>query len=163
MTFLRLNITDKNLGFMLMRWYDIMSLGNEPACDVDTTPIFLKPANEVAERLCFYRCLSIILLGGIHMWPLPMMHWTSLYRPTPLYGPQLCPHPVQDPGPSPPASDIWWSRLDICSNLCTWRPHCTSPQPVMASSGWLRTVGERAVRILLECFLVYILFRLSFF
>ena len=47
-----------------MRWYDIMSLGNEPACDVDTTPIFLKPANEVAERLCFYRCLSIILLGG---------------------------------------------------------------------------------------------------
>ena len=24
-------------------------------------------------------------LGGVPMWPLPMMHWTSLYRTTPLY------------------------------------------------------------------------------
>ena len=63
----------------------------------------------------------------LSMWPLPMINWTSLYR-TPS---------VQDLGPPPvqgstscslctPASDIWWPRLYICSNLFTWGTHCTA-------------------------------------
>ena len=36
--------------------------------------LFLSPTNEVAGRWCFHWCLSA---GGL-MWPLPVMHWTSL-------------------------------------------------------------------------------------
>ena len=57
---------------------------------------FLPPANKVAGGLCFHLCLSVTLstvsvgVGGgarrvvVPMWPLPMMHWTSLYSPLPL-------------------------------------------------------------------------------
>ena len=55
--------------------------------------------------------------GGVPKCPLPMMHWTSLYRP-----------PVQGPG-SYPASDIWWPRLETCSNLFTSGSHHTAPPP----------------------------------
>ena len=53
-----------------------------------------------------------------------------------------------------PASDIWWPRLETCSNWFTWGPHCTGP-PTSADIWWLVTaVGKQAVRILLQCFLV---------
>ena len=47
-----------------------------------------------------------------------------------------------------PATDIWLSSLETCSNVFT---------TVLTHSGShkTRTVGKRAVRILLECFLVY--------
>ena len=89
-----------------------------------------------------------ILLGRGSVWPLPMMHWTSLYRPSPLYRAQLCPPPLSTrPWTHPPTSDIWWSRLDTCSNLSTWRPHCTSPPPAPPTSDdfwWLATYNGRA-------------------
>ena len=53
-------------------------------------------------------------------------------------------HPLLDirddppPGPGLPASDIWWPSLETCSNN----------EPFM--------VAKQAVRILLECFLVYV-------
>ena len=90
---------------------------------------------------------------GDPMWPLPMVHWTSLYR-TPsghrisLYR-DLPSSNIRWPRLETcsilftwghPASNIWWPRLETCSNLFTWG----RPQPV----------GQRAVGILLECFLV---------
>ena len=36
---------------------------------------------EVAGRWCSHRCLSFC--SEVPMWPLPMMHWTSLYRALP--------------------------------------------------------------------------------
>ena len=52
-----------------------------------------------------------------------------------------------------PTSDIWWSSLKTCSNLLI-RPLCTTPSRV-TSDGHLKSYGQRnrAVRILLECFL----------
>ena len=47
----------------------------------------------------------------------------------------------------PPASDIWWSSLEICSNLFTLGP-TLSPTVLTSSS------GLQALHILLECFLV---------
>ena len=71
----------------------------------------------------------ISLCHSVHrrdpMWPLPMMHWFSLYRapwtsdlgtrptlPPPLY-----------------SSNIWWWSLDTCSNLFIWGP------PQLVTSG----------------------------
>ena len=52
-----------------------------------------------------------------------------------------------------PGSDICWSRLETCSNLFNRGP------PPRADTWWLlkyvRTVGKRAVHILLDCFLVF--------
>ena len=45
--------------------------------------------------------------------------------------------------PPSPASDIWWSRLESCSNLFTWELHCICHQLVLTSGGWLRTVGKQ--------------------
>ena len=69
---------------------------------------------------------SVILSTG----RVTMMHWTSLHRPSALAPSRdqivmdpLAPAPSrhQTPGthtwPSPPASDIWWSSLETCSNL----------------------------------------------
>ena len=53
-----------------------------------------------------------------------------------------------------PDSDIWRSRLEICSNLFSWG----HPPPVLTSGGhWRSIYGEckRVVRILLEYFLVF--------
>ena len=71
-----------------------------------------------------------------------------------------------DPSPSfrtwdfmePPASDIWWSKLEICSNLFNWGAPPT--QKLKYGGYWSSTyaVGysqcQRAVRILLECTVV---------
>ena len=95
----------------------------------------------------FVNCTNRRLSAG--MWPLRMMHWTTLYYP-PLYSVSapapsvyVGPQPsslqgsrtpsVQGPrppcrGPRPPAIDIWWSRLESCANLFTCGPHCTGLQ-----------------------------------
>ena len=93
----------------------------------------LLSANEVAERLCFQSCLSVILFTGeVPMSSLPMMHWTSLYRLpwTSDIAPPLGPDPgtllvtsgghhwrpvhLRNPTPHPPHlwSNIWWSPLN---------------------------------------------------
>ena len=65
--------------------------------------------------------------------------------------------------PPPPTqnrfiTDIWWPRLQTCSNLITYRP---TVQPIHLSPHYRhlvttesRPVGTRAVCILLECFLI---------
>ena len=50
-------------------------------------------------------CHSVWGWGG-PMWPLPMMHCTSLYNPPSRHGPLRT---------GTPASDIWWSPLEIYS------------------------------------------------
>ena len=56
----------------------------------------LFPANEVCVCVCV--CVCLHLGEGMSVWPLPMMHWTS------LYGPQ----------PQPPSTDLWWSGRETC-------------------------------------------------
>ena len=71
------------------------------------------------------------------MWPLPMMHWTLPYMPTPPprhQTPAPCPldsrhgtsHTQKSRHwilrPSPPASGIWWRSLEISSNMFTLGP-----------------------------------------
>ena len=107
-------------------------------------------------------CLSVILsTGRCPMWSLPMIHWTSLDSPSPSPGTSLTwdltvqgylpqPPPL-DMGPHctvPPSSDIWWSRLETCSNLFTWRPQ----PPVLTSGDYWTTYGwlKQALLILLE-------------
>ena len=63
----------------------------------------------------------------------------------------------------PPVSDIWWLRLETCSNLFTWG---TLPPPTCRCLWWLLKhydQRKRAVRILLDCFLVRIKNRLWLF
>ena len=50
--------------------------------------------------------------------------------------------------PVPPASDIWWPRLETCSNLFTWG----TPILVLIS-GAIEAYSKRSARTLLECFL----------
>ena len=76
-------------------------------------------------------CLSInqsYCQQGVALWPLPMVHWTSPYtaahHPPP---PPLGPHCTG----TPHANIIWWSFLEMCSNLFTWRP----PWLILTSGG----------------------------
>ena len=49
--------------------------------------------------------------------PLPMMHWTSLYRaPDPNPGPSPR-HQIWDPSGSAATSDIWWPSPETCLNM----------------------------------------------
>ena len=83
---------------------------------------------EVAGRWCSHRCLSFC--SEVPMWPLPMMHWTSLYRALPS------PH-IR---PKTPLEQHRGSSLETCSNLFIWWP---SP----ATSGgchWSTTCGFQA-------------------
>ena len=121
--------------------------------------VFLPPANEVAGRYCFHRCLSVILFSGgspcdyypwcIGAWVTPPNSKHGTYPPT----------PITDPTPLPPntrhgtyplplqltsgghrlrhwTTDIWWSSLVTCSNLLTWG-HTPAPSPplVLTFSG----------------------------
>ena len=58
----------------------------------------------------------------------------------------------------PPAGDIWWLRVETCSNLFVWGcPELTSGGNWSNSYGWCK----RVVRILLECYLVVTVFSLN--
>ena len=48
------------------------------------------------------------------------------------------------------ASDIWWLRLETCSNLFTWELSSNQCWHLVATE--THTVGKRSVHILLECF-----------
>ena len=54
-----------------------------------------------------------------------------------------------------PATDIWWSSLETCSNFFTGEAHLPPPTGTNTLWGHRNTYGcKRVVRILLECFLV---------
>ena len=84
---------------------------------------------------------------GVSLWPLPMMHWTSLYLepPPPEMEPgYVAPPPHLDMGPGylPPLASYW--HLVVIN----WDP----PPVLTPSAGHQNT--HRAVCILLGCFLV---------
>ena len=70
--------------------------------------------------------VSVILLGGPHV------TITHDALDLTVQGPSS----RQSPSIQPPTSDIWWPRLEICSNLFTRLPHCTGP-PTSADIWWL--------------------------
>ena len=100
-----------------------------------------------------YLFCSILLLSFSHHWippnrvptPWPALqprsppalakgprHWISLFRdpPSPL---NMGPHCT-----GTPASDIWWPRLETCSNLFTWdNPRCWH---LMANEVWGKAI-----------------------
>ena len=115
------------------------------------------------QRCCgkvMFSIVSVYRGGRGLMWPSPMMHWTSPCREplTPASPPprtwnltaQSSPgfHGLGTRTGTPHGTDIWWSRVETCSNLFTW-----DPPPSNGTEA--HTVGKRAVRILLEYFLVF--------
>ena len=80
-----------------------------------------------------FSCVCVFPQGGGH----------SLYVTTT--------HDASTPRPNPPSSGsgTWWPRLEACSSLFT-----TGPLLVLASGGGHWNRYKRAVRILLECFLL---------
>ena len=86
-----------------------------------------RPPTE-CRRLCFQICLSFCPRGAGPMWPLPMMHCTSLFSLTPPNtAPALAP---LDPPPLALHTGPW--HVVATTEACT--------------------VGKRVARILLECF-----------
>ena len=95
-------------------------------------------------------CLSAFLsTGGPHVTITHDALDLNIQGPTPSQLP-LCGNPPALV-PTPPGSGSWWPRPETCSNVFTWGT-------LAADTWWLATkaciVGERAIRILLECFLV---------
>ena len=131
------------------------------------------PSNQVVRRGFFQSRLSIILSTGgkFHVTishdaldltvqgiplvlVLPPGHGTSPYRATMPPGHWTSPYkdfldssPSPQPGLAFPSSDIWWPRLDTCSNLFTW-----ASRPVLKSGGqdW-RSVQFVHLRIPNQC------------
>ena len=106
------------------------------------------------EIVCWFLLVSqvsVIMLGGGGgwvMWSLPMMRWTALYSSPP--------HTKEWPSPSPHHwRPVQTCSLDLTVQTYNWYWHLVATQA--------RTVGKRAVRTLLKCFLVIINYHPSFF
>ena len=115
--------------------------------------IYCRPPTKLGEGNVFS---GVCLLG------VPHDYYPWCIRPQPMYS-SLAPSPVQGPTPSlyrilPSASGIWWTTLEAWSNLLLEDLTVQSPLMVLTSGGYTEAhvVGEQAVRILLECFLVSI-------
>ena len=134
--------------------------------DLSRHLVILPAADEVAGGNVF---TGISLsTGGVPIWPLPMMYWTS-HVPTPpsccdIWWPLLTtqvstPRKGKVGYPAPSDSDSWWWSLDTCSNLFIWGP--SPPPPPTPPPEWnlwwtlKHTVSRQVVRILMECFLVF--------
>ena len=96
-------------------------------------------------------CLSVILFRGIPMWPLPIMHRDMGPHPQ-------IPYQTWDLPPPPllTSGGHRWRPVQTCSLENQHLPYPPNPHRywdlVMATA--TRTVGKRAVRILLECCVV---------
>ena len=92
-----------------------------------------------------------------------MVWYPTDMKPGDLLPPRSSRHRTWRPAPpltlADTDTDIWWSSLEICSNLFTWGPTPHPPHWYCHLVGVTKTrvVGKRVVRILLECCLVYLL------
>ena len=97
--------------------------------------------------------------GRVSIWPLSMMHWTSLYRPSTSDMEPPQPQPQSQP---PSTSDILWPLLETCSNLFTWG--CPAPT-VLTYGGYQSTYGWPAGSThptgMLSCVLIWLHFSVS--
>ena len=106
-------------------------------CPGNITFIFYRPQRSCGKvkfslvSVCLFVCLFTLGMD-ILMWP-PSL---AIRHATPSFSPFF-------------ASDIWWPSLDTCSNLFAWGPQWYWHLVTEA-----RSVRKRAVRILLEGFLV---------
>ena len=92
---------------------------------------------------------------GVCMWPLPRVHWTSLYRfPLHTWPPRPQPPLESDLGP-PALAPIWTSDLDPLLKTSGGHHLGILLEWLLVVATGARTVCKRAVRILLECFLVF--------
>ena len=98
---------------------------------------FFRPPTKLWEGNIFIRvCMSFSPRGPLHTAPARSL--STIKGPLALI----------------PASHTWWSRPEICSNFYTLRPPIPLPLWYWHLVAEARTVGEQAVCILLECFLV---------
>ena len=110
--------------------------------------LYYRPPMKLLEGNVFTR-VCLFTEGGVHMWPLPMMHWTSVYRPS---KPQLSSgHQTWDPS-SPSPLEIRHgtpSFMLVTSGGDHWRPcsleeapstqwywHLVATKHVWLASGW---------------------------
>ena len=119
----------------------------------------LPPANEATGRWCFYPCLSVHRGVGYQcnhcQWCIGP-HCTGHLTPHPTHDIRYGPPPwTSDMGPPALApllvtsGDHYWDLF----KLVHLRTHPLSPYP-FTSTDISRTVSKRAVRVLLECFLL---------
>ena len=107
---------------------------------------YYRPPTKLGEGNVLTRvCLSVHRGRRGAMWPLPVIHWTSLYRPSPWPRPCSSTWDLTVRGclwtlgltvQGPLTSDIWWTSLETCSNLFT-SGHL--PLPVLTSDGYRST------------------------
>ena len=113
------------------RKYFSLESGNHDSLVYLPKCVYYRPPTKLREGSVFTGVCHSVQWGEAPMWPLPMMPPTSLYN-TPL----PVPHQTWDP----------WRPVRTC--LCT-------PLGTTSGSGlWSTYDFQRAVRILLECFLV---------
>ena len=94
--------------------------------------MLLPSTNEVAERLCFYTCLSFCPQRGGRCLPQCMLGYTP-------------------PGQTPPPADTPWANTPLCRHP---PPQADTPSPGRHPPS--RRLLLRTVRILLECILVLV-------
>ena len=130
--------------------------------------LYFPPTNLREGNVFSHVCPSFCSQEG-SLWPLPMMHWTSLYRsPGPSLGPKALPHetslernPIQPQsplgmGPHWTGTPCKWYMVAITLDLFKLVHLSTSPT-VLTSGGYWSAYGRhtQAVCILLEYFLVF--------
>ena len=106
------------------------------------------------RRLCFHRCLSVH--RGVYL-PDPLYPWADTPSPTRQTPPGQT--PGRPPGRHPPGRHLPWAHTP--GHLGIHPPvQCmlgyTHPIPTLLPSACWYTVNKRAIRIPLECILVYI-------
>ena len=91
----------------------------------------------VRQRSCrkvMFSHVSVILLGGGPMWPLPMMHWISLFRALSVLAPPL------EMGPPWPWPTCWWHLVSSLETSWT-SMYKALPPMVLISGGRKSTYG----------------------
>ena len=124
-------------------WYNVLStLYN----NVLKQGYIYRPPMKLGEGNVFtHVCLSVHRGEGLHLTVAHDVLDFPLQAPTSDMGPQS----------QPPTSDTLWPSLETCSNLFTWG--CPPPQQhwhMVATK--VHMVDQEAVRILLQCFLVFL-------
>ena len=141
---LREEMFTENLKFKIMKWWCsqyffwIRHVSTRySVCTSSFRKGFFPPANKVAGRYCFHRCLSLHReeggVGTLHasrdrshgrVSPSPHIRPEYLTPPPPTSDLGTCLPQTSDLGTCP-ATDIWWWSQETCSNLLIWGPSPT--------------------------------------
>ena len=100
---------------------NVFCTGNIWAFRLIQVDTFYRPPMKLREGNVLTRVPLSVHREGVPLWPLFMIHGTSLYKdslPSPSPAPSTS--DMGPPWPQPPGSDIFWSPLETYSNLFTW-------------------------------------------